>query len=98
MGLSKDIKRKTIKENCMPGINIQLEQVLSVKPALETMERLLINYNWYIGYNDTKLDFIISDNPAQMVWQGFNDICIPISKNRAIVLRVKEKKELNAFM
>lgn len=92
MGLSEDIKRKTIKENCMPGINIQLEQVLSVKPALETMERLLINYNWYIGYNDTKLDFIISDNPAQMVWQGFNDICIPISKNRAIVLRVKEKK------
>lgn len=50
--------------------NIQLEQVLSDKPVLETMERLLINYNWYIGYNDTKLDFIISDNPAQMVWRG----------------------------
>ena len=92
MGLSKDAKRKVIEENCIPGINIQLEQVLSVKPVLDTMERLVLNYDWYIGYNDTKLDFIISDNPAQMVRRGFNDICIPISKKRAIVMRVKKKE------
>jgi len=91
MGLSEEVRRKTIEENCIPGKNTQLEQILSIKPALETMKRVLINYDWYIGYNNTELDFIISDNPAQVVWQGFNDICIPISKNRAVVMRVKEK-------
>lgn len=94
MGVSEDVRRRTIEEYCTPGINIQLEQVLSVKPVLDTMERLMINYDWYIGYNDTKLDFVISDNPAQMVRHGFNDICIPVSKNRAIVMRVKEKGSL----
>lgn len=58
------------------------------------MEKLLIKFDWYIGYNDTKLDFIIGDNPAQMVWLGLNDICIPISKNLAIIMRVKEKRSL----
>ncbi|MCH5266434.1 MAG: DUF4238 domain-containing protein [Lachnospiraceae bacterium] len=90
-GLSEEFKRKTIEKNCTPGKNTQLEQVLSVKPALKTMEQVLMNYDWYIGYNNTELDFIISDNPAQMVRQGFNDVCIPISKNLAIVMRVKEK-------
>lgn len=37
------------------------------------------------------MDFVISDNPAQMVWQGFNDICILVSKNLVIVMRVKGK-------
>lgn len=45
--------------------------------------------------NDTKLDFVISDNPAQTVWMNFNEICIPISKRIAIVMRGKDKK---AFM
>lgn len=44
------------------------------------------------GYNDTELDFIISDNPAQTVWCYFNDICIPISKSVVIVMRVKDDK------
>ena len=92
MGLDEEVKRRTIEENRIPGINVQLKQILSLQPALETMEKLLIKFDWYIGYNDTKLDFIISDNPAQMVWLGFNDICIPISKNRAIIMRVKEKR------
>lgn len=91
MGLSEEAKRSTIEENCVSGINVQLEQILSLKPTLETMKKLLIKFDWYIGYNDTKLDFVISDNPAQMVWTGFNDICVPISKNRAIVMRAKEK-------
>lgn len=91
MGLSEEVKKNTIEQNCISGKNIQLEQILSVKPTLETIEKVLINYDWYIGYNETELDFIISDNPAQMVWQGFNDICIPISKNLAVVMRVKAK-------
>ena len=64
LGLSEDTKRKTIEENCVPGINIQLENILSLGPVLQTMKMLVENYDWFIGYNDTELDFIISDNPA----------------------------------
>lgn len=92
MRLSEDAKRKTLEENCISGINIQLENVLSLGPILRTMKMLLENYDWFIGYNDTELDFIISDNPAQTVWCHFNDICIPISKSIAIVMRVKDDK------
>ncbi len=92
LGLSEETKRKTIEENCIPGINIQLENILSLGPTLQTMKMLLENYDWFIGYNDTELDFVISDNPAQTVWCHFNDICIPISKRIAIVMRVKDDK------
>ncbi len=50
------------------------------------------NYDWYIGYNDTEHDFIISDNPAQMIWCHFNDICIPVSKHKSVVMRVKDEE------
>ena len=53
---------------------------------------LVENYDWYIGYNDTELDFIISDNPAQMIWCRFNDICIPVSKHKSVVMRVKDEE------
>lgn len=91
MGYDEDVKKRTIEENCVPGINIQLENILSLGPTLKTMKMLLENYDWFIGYNNTNLDFIISDNPAQTVWLGFNDICIPVSKHLAIVMRVKHK-------
>lgn len=93
LGLDEDTKRKTIEENCLPGINIQLEKILSLGPTLQTMKILSENYDWFIGYNDTELDFVISDNPAQTVWCHLNDICIPISKRIAIVMRVKGDKE-----
>ena len=92
LGLSEEIKRKTIEENCIPGINIQLENILSLAPTLQTMKMLVENYDWYIGNNDTELDFIISDNPAQMLWCHLNDICIPISKRIAVVMRVKDEE------
>lgn len=40
LGLSEDTKRKTIEENCVPGINIQLENILSLGPTLQTMKML----------------------------------------------------------
>ena len=92
IGVSEEVRKKTIEENCTPGINIQLENILSLGPTLQTMEILVENYDWFIGYNDTELDFIISDNPAQTIWLHFNDICIPISRHMAIVMRVKDKK------
>ena len=92
LGLSEDTKRKTIEENCVPGINIQLENILSLGPTLQTLKMLVNNYDWYIGYNDTELDFIISDNPAQMIMCHFNDICIPVSKRVSVVMRVKDEE------
>ena len=64
----------------------------AVPPTLQTMKMLVENYDWYIGYNDTELDFIISDNPAQMIWCHFNDICIPVSKHKSVVMRVKDEE------
>lgn len=89
VGLDEKNKEDTIKANCISGQQQQLENIISLVPVLDTMNNLLQNYNWYIAYNNTELDFIISDNPAQTVWMGFNDICIPISKQLAIILRVK---------
>jgi len=55
------------------------------------MQMLQYNYEWYEAVNNTELDFVISDNPAQTVRNGFNDICIPVSSNKAIIFRIKDK-------
>lgn len=91
MGYDEEVKKRTIEENCVHSMNMQLENILSIAPSLKTMKKLLENYDWFIGYNKTELDFIISDDPAKTVWLGFNDICIPVSKKLAIVMRVKLK-------
>lgn len=86
--LNVETKENIIKTNCISGKQQQIKNIVSVFPELDTMNMLLNNYDWYIGKNNTELDFIISDNPAQMIWTGCNDICIPISKQLAIILRV----------
>ena len=91
VGLSEEDKANSIKTNCISGQQQQIENLVSLVPTLGTMNKLLINYNWYIAYNYTDLDFIISDDPAKPIWLGLNDICIPISKKLAIILRVKAK-------
>lgn len=91
LGLDEETKKKTIETNCSTGKNTQLYQILGIKPVLETMQMLQYNYEWYEAVNNTGLDFVISDNPAQTVRNGFNDICIPVSSNKAIILRIKDK-------
>ena len=90
MGLSESEKRKTIDMNCRSGKQTQLYQMTSIVPVLQTMKMLVEQYNWYEGYNNTKLDFIISDNPAETVRLGFNDICIPICCSKAVIMRIKD--------
>lgn len=91
LGLDEETKKKAIETNCSTGKNTQLYQILGIKPVLETMQMLQYNYEWYEAMNNTELDFVISDNPAQTVRNGFNDICIPVSSNKAIILRIKDK-------
>ena len=64
---------------------------MGLQPVLKTMKMLLENYDWYEAVNNTELDFVISDNPAHMVRLAFNDICIPISCNKAIIFRIKDE-------
>lgn len=92
LGLNDTETEREIKAHCMSGERQQTEYIVSLAPVLETMKKLLINYNWYIAYNNTELDFIISDEPAKPIWLGLNDICIPISKNMAIVLRTIDEQ------
>lgn len=68
----------------------QLYQLLAITPSLETMTKLVENYNWYIGIVSDKMKLIVSDNPAQGIWMGFNDICIPISGEKAIIFRIRD--------
>ena len=91
LGLDEETKKKAIETNCSTGKNTQLYQILGIKPVLETMQMLQYNYEWYEAVNNTELDFVISDNPAQTARNGFNDICIPVSSNKAIILRIKDK-------
>ena len=69
----------------------QVEQLLSIGESIKMAYTLEENYNWYMGLVDSEADLIISDNPAQMISLGFNDICFPISPRKAIIMRVKEE-------
>lgn len=77
MGLSEEQKAKEIANHCTPGKEIQLYQMIEIAPTLRTMEMLLKNYDWYEAYNNTEVDFVISDSPFQTVWMGFNCLCEP---------------------
>lgn len=68
----------------------QLYQILGFAPLLKTTIALLENYDWYIGIVPGKMKLVISDNPAQGVRFGFNDICIPLNGEKAIIFRIKD--------
>ena len=91
IGLDEDTKRKSIKENCATGKDTQLYQMMGLQPVFKTMKMLLDNYDLYEAINNTELDFVISDDPAKAVRLAFNDICIPISHNKGIIFRIKDK-------
>lgn len=76
-----DELKKTGKDN-------QLYQLLGVAPLLETAKKLTENYNWYIGTVPGEMKLLISDNPAQGIMLGLNDICIPLCGDTAIILRI----------
>lgn len=67
----------------------QLQALTEIGPLLRTAEMMLENYDWYVGDNSTGLKFITSDNPAQNIFLGYNDICFPISSNKALVFKMK---------
>lgn len=76
------------------GKDRQLYQLLGVAPLIKTGIMLMENYNWYIGTVSGEMKLVISDNPAQGFSLGFNDICIPISGEKAIIFRIKKPNAL----
>lgn len=68
----------------------QLHQLSGIAPVLQTEQMLMENYDWYFATTQNNLKLIISDNPAASIRTGFNDICFPISKQNAIIFRIKE--------
>ena len=90
LGVSLD----QVKEIEQTGKDNQLYQLVGVVPLLETAKMLLENYNWYIGIVSGNMKLVISDNPAQGIYLGFNDICIPLSGDKAIIFRVKDPEAL----
>lgn len=76
------------------GKDNQLYQLVGIAPLLKTAKMLIENYNWYIGTVSGKMKLVISDNPAQGIFLGFNDICIPLSGDKAIIFRVNDPDAL----
>lgn len=70
------------------GKDNQLYQMVGIAPLLKTAKMLVENYNWYIGTVSGAMKLVISDNPAQGIMLGFNDICIPLSGDKAIIFRI----------
>lgn len=90
LGISPD-KVKGIEQT---GKDNQLYQLVGIAPLLKTAKMLLENYNWYIGIVSGNMKLVISDNPAQGIFLGFNDICIPLSGDKAIIFRVNDPDAL----
>ncbi len=67
----------------------QLYQIFSVSEFLKTAKMLIENYDWFVRINKSEINFIIGDNPLHGIFVGQNDICFPISKRKAIILRAK---------
>ncbi len=81
---------KQVKELELTAKENQLYQILGFAPLIETTVSLTENCNWYIGTVSGQMKLVISDNPAQGVFMGFNDICIPISGDKAIIIRTND--------
>lgn len=90
LGISPD----RVKEIKQTGKDNQLYQLVGIAPLLKTAKMLVENYNWYIGIVPGNMKLVISDNPAQGIFLGFNDICIPLCGDKAIILRVNDPEAL----
>lgn len=82
------VDSNAVEEVRKTGKEIQLYQLMGIRPAVNTAKSLIENYNWYIGTVPGQMKLLISDNPAQGIMLGFNDICIPLCGDKAIIFRI----------
>lgn len=84
------ISSEMIKNMSITAKDYQLYQLLGISPLLKTANMLIENYDWYIGIVNGPMKLLISDNPTQGIILGFNDICVPLSGDIAIIFRVND--------
>lgn len=84
------LKKLGVEELRKTGKDVQLYQLMGIRPALETAKCLIENYNWYVGTVPGRMKLVLSDNPAQGLMLGFNDICIPLCGDKAIIFRIAD--------
>lgn len=82
------IPPERVKKLTKGGKDTQINMLLSLGQLIKSTEILLNSYGWYYAEVKGTLKLLISDDPARGVWLGFNDICLPIANNKAIVLRI----------
>ena len=82
------VDTNAVEEVRKTGKEVQLYQLMGIRPAVNTAKSLIENYNWYIGTVPGQMKLLISDNPAQGIMLGFNDICIPLCGDKAIIFRI----------
>lgn len=75
------------------GKDNQLYQLVGIAPLLKTAKKLTENYNWYIGTVSGNMKLVISDNLAQGIMLGFNDICIPLRGDKAVIFRIIDSED-----
>ena len=71
----------------------QLNSILSLPRAYKKALNFFDCYDFFVGVNNTDVDFIISDNPLLYFLQGFNDICFPINPKLAIIMQANAADE-----
>ncbi len=71
------------------GKTAQINSIFNLKGFVEFTLMIFNEYEIYYAKNNTGLGFILSDNPSFQLNTGFNDFCLPISSERALVFRVK---------
>ena len=69
----------------------QLTSMMDLGSLCKTALMFKLNYDCYVASVSGVTKLLISDNPTQGIMQGFNDICIPISSENALIFRVKNK-------
>lgn len=84
------VEEGAVKELRKTGKEVQMYQLMGIHPVIDTAKCLIENYNWYVGTVPGKMKLIISDNPAQGIILGFNDICIPLCGDKAIIFRIAD--------
>ena len=82
------VDSNAVEEVRKTGKEVQLYQLMGIQPAVNTAKSLIENYNWYIGTVPGQMKLLISDNPAQGIMLGFDDICIPLCGDKAIIFRI----------
>lgn len=70
--------------------SMHMSEILDIINMIEIDAFFIEDYEWFIGYNKSDINFIIGDNPATDICTGMNDICFPISPRKAIIFRSKK--------